>query len=125
MLNKEIEAHHIDEHHKRTFRYNSILSDSKFSFCPEGAGPNTLRFWESVAVGSIPVIFSTDLHIFDSAIGREIIENCVVVQKGSLDKIFQLLESFDISQLKVMSQNIINAYDKRIKYLNVMDVSYG
>jgi len=37
--------------------YNEVLSDSVFSLCPEGAGPNTLRFWESLAIGSIPVIF--------------------------------------------------------------------
>jgi Exostosin family len=37
-------------------RYNSLLSDSVFSLCPVGAGPNTLRLWESLAVGSVPVL---------------------------------------------------------------------
>lgn len=41
-----------------TQSYNEMLSDSKFSLCPEGAGPNTLRFWESLAVGSIPVVIA-------------------------------------------------------------------
>jgi hypothetical protein len=41
-----------------TRRYNEILSDSVFSLCPEGAGPNTLRLWESLAVGAIPVILA-------------------------------------------------------------------
>jgi len=36
--------------------YNHILSESVFSLCPSGAGANTLRFWESLAVGSIPVL---------------------------------------------------------------------
>lgn len=36
--------------------YNKILCDSIFSLCPSGAGPNSLRFWESLAVGSIPVL---------------------------------------------------------------------
>jgi len=39
-----------------TRRYNEVLSDSVFSLCPEGAGPNTIRLWESLAVGSIPVV---------------------------------------------------------------------
>ncbi len=37
-------------------RYNQLLSDSVFSLCPAGAGANTLRLWESLAVGSIPVL---------------------------------------------------------------------
>lgn len=37
-------------------RYNEVLSDSVFSLCPAGAGPNTLRLWESLAVGAIPVL---------------------------------------------------------------------
>jgi hypothetical protein len=36
--------------------YNRILSDSVFSLCPSGAGANTLRLWESLAIGCIPVL---------------------------------------------------------------------
>lgn len=39
-----------------TEKYNRILSDSVFSLCPSGAGANTLRLWESLATGSIPVL---------------------------------------------------------------------
>lgn len=42
-----------------TQRYNEVVSDSVFSFCPEGAGPNTLRLWESLAVGAIPVVMAS------------------------------------------------------------------
>ena len=38
--------------------YNKTLSDSIFSLCPVGAGPNSLRLWESLAIGSIPVNLS-------------------------------------------------------------------
>ena len=41
--------------------YNQLLSQSRFSLCPVGAGPNTLRLWESLAVGAIPVVLS-DRH---------------------------------------------------------------
>lgn len=36
--------------------YNQLLSDSVFSLCPAGAGPNTLRLWESLAAGAVPVL---------------------------------------------------------------------
>jgi hypothetical protein len=48
-------------------RYNRILSDTVFSLCPGGAGPNSLRLWESLAVGSIPVILSDQLVLPDLA----------------------------------------------------------
>lgn len=41
--------------------YNTLLSHTRFSLCPVGAGPNTLRLWESLAVGAIPVVLS-DMH---------------------------------------------------------------
>lgn len=37
-------------------RYNEILSNSVFILCPAGAGRNTIRLWEALAVGAIPVL---------------------------------------------------------------------
>ncbi len=36
--------------------YNRVLSDSVFALCPAGAGRNTIRLWEAMAVGSIPML---------------------------------------------------------------------
>ncbi|HMO45608.1 MAG TPA: exostosin family protein [Rubrivivax sp.] len=36
--------------------YNRMLSDSVFALCPAGAGPNSLRLWEALAAGAIPVL---------------------------------------------------------------------
>lgn len=44
----------LDE--ESVLQYNTVLSDSVFSLCPAGAGANTIRFWESLAVGAIPVV---------------------------------------------------------------------
>jgi hypothetical protein len=44
-------------------RYNRILSDSVFSLCPSGAGPNSLRLWESLAVGSVPVLLGEPVEL--------------------------------------------------------------
>lgn len=48
----------VDAKEEEVWRYNRLLSDSVFSLCPGGAGPNTLRLWESLAAGSIPVVLS-------------------------------------------------------------------
>ena len=47
----------------RTSEYNQLLLDSKFSLCPSGAGPNSIRFWESLAVGCIPVLLADTLEL--------------------------------------------------------------
>lgn len=41
-------------------KFRAQLEDTVFSLCPEGAGPNTLRFWESLSAGAVPVIFEGD-----------------------------------------------------------------
>ncbi len=111
VLNKEIASHHIDEHHQRTFRYNSILSDSAFSLCPEGAGPNTLRFWESIAVGAIPVLFSDDLSVLENTeAGQCVLKNCILWNNDSLDGLFEALRNMEVSNLESMRKNLIELY---------------
>lgn len=109
VLNKEVDAHHIDEHNKKTFRYNTILSDSKFSLCPEGAGPNTLRFWESIAVGSVPVIFSKDLAVLEE--NRALLDNVIIWEENIGAELFSLLESIDERTLSKMSAAVIESYN--------------
>lgn len=36
----------------------NILSGSTFALCPSGSGPNSIRLWESIRAGSIPVILA-------------------------------------------------------------------
>lgn len=119
VLQKQIDGQHIDEHNQRTFRYNSILSDSKFSLCPEGAGPNTLRFWESIAVGTIPVIFSDDLAIYKKdEVGLCIIENSIVWYNKSFNKLFEHLDNYDEDKLQEMQKQLLKCYDS-IKVMRV------
>jgi hypothetical protein len=55
-------AHAVDPN-DAVRRYNQLLCDSVFSLCPPGAGANTVRLWESLAVGSIPVLFEPWPHL--------------------------------------------------------------
>jgi hypothetical protein len=43
--------------------YKDILSRSRFSLCPRGTGPNTIRLWESLQAGAIPIIISDTLTL--------------------------------------------------------------
>jgi hypothetical protein len=39
-------------------KYIELLGDTKYSLCPRGTGPSTIRMWESMAMGSCPIILS-------------------------------------------------------------------
>ena len=122
VLSKEIESHHIDEHHQKTFRYNTILSDSVFSLCPLGAGPNTLRLWESIAVGSIPVIFSDDLEVLkDNHLGTELLQNVILWESILDESLFDFLSSISEENICMRSEKLKKIYDE-MSSLNFFNV---
>jgi len=45
--------------------YDDILSRSLFTLCPSGTGPNSIRLWEAIMFGSIPVLLSDSLQLPD------------------------------------------------------------
>ena len=58
-MNLNIDTRHI----LNTKKYNEVLVNSKYSLCPSGSGPNSIRLWESLACGSIPVLLSDTLDL--------------------------------------------------------------
>ena len=44
-------------------QYISILEDTVFCPCPSGSGPNSIRLWEAIAFGCIPMLFSEGLDL--------------------------------------------------------------
>jgi hypothetical protein len=92
-----------------TFEYNTVLSDSVFSLCPEGTGPNTIRLWESMAVGSIPVLFEND-WVRPNIEGYHWDDFSVTISTNDLNNVFEILKSISVDKIEVMRQNCINAY---------------
>ncbi len=43
--------------------YDATLLDSTFSLCPSGSGPNSIRLWESLGFGCIPVLLADTLRL--------------------------------------------------------------
>ena len=46
----------VDAAHSAEF--GALLRDSIFALCPSGTGPNSIRLWEAIGAGAIPVILS-------------------------------------------------------------------
>lgn len=92
-------------------KFNDILSDSVFSLCPEGTGPNTIRLWESMSVGSVPVLFENDwvkpeIDDFDWD------SLAVTIKNDEISDLEEKLKNIDEDKVQEMSLNCINAYNK-------------
>lgn len=110
--NKTLDLHTIEKKKKQTIKYNKTLSNSIFSLCPKGAGPNTLRLWESISVGTIPVLFSDNLSLFhESELGRELKD--LIVFEDLNEDLFSRLEKVKIKQEH--SNKLIKLYESFAK----------
>jgi len=89
--------------------YNKVLSDSIFSICPDGTGPNTVRIWESMAVGAIPIVISDEFEFPFKQFG----ENFMLrIKSSEIEKIENIINTMNIYNIKEMQKNCIMIYDK-------------
>lgn len=105
--NYKYELNETDSDQKRTEKYNNLLLDSRYSLCPSGSGPNSIRFWESLAVGSIPILLSDTLELPENKLWKESI---LCVQEKDLVHIPDILVQIDEKKEKTMRQNCIKLY---------------
>lgn len=98
-------------HREETARYNSVLSDSVFSLCPYGTGPNTLRLWESMSVGSIPVLFESD-WVRPSIDGLDWDSFSITIEDGSLGSLIDTLKGVSESKIESMREACLDAYER-------------
>ena len=54
----DLDSYSIKEIEKKEAFYTDVMSESIYSLCPSGSGSNTIRFWESLMLGCIPVVLS-------------------------------------------------------------------
>ncbi|MEQ8300738.1 MAG: exostosin family protein [Hyphomonas sp.] len=75
----------IDDEASKGFR--ELLLDSIFSLCPSGSGPNSIRLWESIGAGAIPVILADTYKVPGN---RELWNSAVVFCSETLEDIAAL-----------------------------------
>jgi hypothetical protein len=51
-------AHEDADSSRQASEFRDLLARSIFTLCPSGTGPNSIRLWEAIGAGSIPVILS-------------------------------------------------------------------
>jgi hypothetical protein len=91
--------------------YKHNLADTVFSLCPSGSGPNSIRIWESMSFGCIPVILADTLILPDLDIDYKDIfiffpENNI----QSLHRFLKLLKRDKIEKMMMKNIEIFNKY---------------
>jgi hypothetical protein len=87
--------------------YRQILSRSRFSLCPRGTGPSTIRFWESLQAGAIPVLISDD-HLLPEGYDWD---RCVVrIAEKDVADVASLIESIPPETEESMRSECLTAY---------------
>lgn len=102
-------------HFDRVLKYNQTLSQSVFSLCPEGSGPSSIRLWESLAMGVIPVLFENDW--FAPQLPKmPWTEFSITIKTKDLPETVEILRSYTTEQIEKMRLNCFEAYKQfRIK----------
>ena len=94
--------------------YNEVLSQSKFALCPSGAGPNTIRLWEALALGVTPVLLGVNPSMPLGGSLESINWDSLVVQIPDEDiaDLPNILGKIDYIELKQRGQLAKDAYAK-------------
>ena len=93
---------------EKTSNYNRVLLRSRFSLCPSGSGPNSIRLWESLACGSIPVILSDTLDLPHHPLWEDAV---IRFPEKQVHRLPELLEKISFERVKNMRENCLKIYD--------------
>lgn len=105
-----------------TNKFNYILSKTRFSLCPSGSGPNSIRFWESLAIGSIPVLLSDSLELPYNIEWKNAI---VIIKEYDIYNIESILKNISKEKELKMRKNCIEIYNNlKNNYKNNIKTSF-
>jgi hypothetical protein len=97
-----------DERHLiKTKIYNNILLDSRYALAPSGSGPNSIRFWEALGAGAIPVLLADTLELPEHKLWNKAI---VRVKESELDKLDDILDKISEEEEQIRRENCMKLY---------------
>jgi hypothetical protein len=89
--------------------YKQLLNNSKFSLCPSGSGPNSIRIWESMSFGSIPVILADDFVLPNADTISW--DDCVIIWKeNEIDKLYDYLKTISNDEIEKKRDSCIKMF---------------
>ena len=107
LQNNQYTLNETDTDRDRTIKYNKLLINSRYSLCPSGSGPNSIRFWESLAVGSIPVLLADTLELPQ----HELWDKSIIrIPENKLEELPNILSEISEEKEKEMRENCMKLY---------------
>lgn len=90
--------------------YLDELERSEFALCPRGTGVSSIRLFEAMSMGCIPVIIADD---YDQPLRMTINWNefAIFIPECSIDKIPKILSSIDSKTKRRMRNKVIEVYN--------------
>ena len=82
-------------------KFQDTLARSRFSLCPRGYAPNSVRFWESLQAGAIPLLISDTALLPE---GFDWDACCIRVAEKDVEKIPDIIKQISSEQEEAMRQ---------------------
>ena len=106
--NKEGTLNESKHHLGKTQLYNSLLLQSRYTLAPSGSGPNSIRLWEALAVGSIPIVLADTLELPNHPLwNRSIIK----IKEKNVYMIDKILKNISQKEENQRRRNCIEIYN--------------
>lgn len=105
--NSKYQLDEDDTDTQRTNKYNSLLLESRYSLCPSGTGPNSIRFWECLAVGSIPILLADTLDLPEHKLWNKAI---IRIPESDMGTIPEILSNITPDEEQDRRQNCVDLY---------------
>jgi hypothetical protein len=108
-LEKNVLSNIMD--HNNCEEYKDVLANSRYSLCPGGVGPSSIRFYESLRAGAIPVILSDKMKLPE--IKGLNWENCILkIPESDYKDLREIINNITPEKENKMRENCYQAYKK-------------
>ena len=106
--NHKGELNEDNSHKKKTYEYNELLLKSRYTLCPSGSGPNSIRFWEALGTGSIPILLADTLELPEN---KDWTNTIIRIKENEISKIDEILSKIDEKKENEMRINCLKLYN--------------
>ena len=96
-----------EDHINKTKYYNELLIKSRYTLCPSGSGPNSIRFWECLGSGSIPVLLADTLELPEHELWNDAI---IFLKENKVNTLPELIKKISKEKEYIMRTNCLKIY---------------
>ena len=115
----------IDHAHlQKTYEYNELLLKSRYTLAPSGAGPNSIRFWEALGTGSIPVLLADTLELPENEVWNSAIVRIPEKDVGSIDEVLSKITKAEEYKKRQACLKIYHHFRNNYRNNSYMELKY-